>query len=334
MSARRTGSRARSVRSCAGCVVRMRVFGRRRRSCGRQRFSSPGRASGRDEIPAGRRGGRAAPCLPAVQRARRLEGPATTRGRNVGARGARARKARLKALIQTALVGSLETYGAPRIQAELADEHDLRVGRQRVARLMGELGIEGISRRARNRYRTTTPAKEAPAAPDLVGRRFTAVAPDRLWVAEIKYVQTREGHLFLAAVIDACTRRCVGRSMRDDLKTELVLGALGMAISKRRAAPGLVHHSDRGSPYTSLAFGKTLQHAGALPGMAEEATPTTTRSPRASSPPSRPSCSSDTPSTPATTPGSRSSTTSKASTTPAEATPRSATSAPTESRKQ
>ena len=79
------------MRSCAGCVVRMRVFGRRRRSCGRQRFSSPGRASGRDEIPAGRRGSRAAPCLPAVQRARRLEGRATTRGRNVGALGARAR---------------------------------------------------------------------------------------------------------------------------------------------------------------------------------------------------------------------------------------------------
>ena len=132
---------------------------------------------------------------------------------------------------------------------------------------MGELGIEGISRRAKKRYRTTTPAKEAPAAPDLVGRRFTAVAPDRLWVAEIKYVQTREGYLFLGAVIDACSRRCVGWSMRDDLKTELVLDALGMAISKRRAAPGLVHHSDRGSQYTSLAFGKTRQHAGALPSM-------------------------------------------------------------------
>ena len=156
------------------------------------------------------------------------------------------------------------------------------------------------------------------------------MAPDRLWVAEIKYVQTREGYLFLAAVIDAARGRCVGRSMRDDLKTELVLGALGMAISKRRAAPGLVHHSDRGSPYTSLAFGKTLQHAGALPGMGRRGDAYDNALAEGSSPPSRPSCSSDTPSTPATTPGSRSSTTSKASTTPAEATPRSATSAPTD----
>ena len=132
---------------------------------------------------------------------------------------------------------------------------------------MRELGIEGVSRRGKNKYRTTTPAKEAPAAPDLVGRRFTAVAPDRLWIADIKYVQTRESYLFLAAVIDVCTRRYVGHSMRDDLKTELVLDALDMAISKRRAAPGLVHHSDRGSQYTSLALGKTLQHAGALPSM-------------------------------------------------------------------
>ena len=80
-------------------------------------------------------------------------------------------------------------------------------------------------------------------------------------------MQTREGYLFLAAALDACTRRCVGWSMRDDLKTDLVLDALGMAIKKRRPAPGLVHHSDRGSQYTSLAFGKTLQHAGALPSM-------------------------------------------------------------------
>ena len=91
---------------------------------------------------------------------------------------------RLKALIKESFVGPLETYGAPRIQAELADDHGASVGRKRVARLMRELGIEGVSRRGKRKYRTTIPAKEAPAAPDLVGRRFRASAPDRLSVAD------------------------------------------------------------------------------------------------------------------------------------------------------
>jgi putative transposase len=162
---------------------------------------------------------------------------------------------------------SLETYGVPRIHAELADDYGIRVGRKRVARLMRSLGIEGVSRRGKRRYKTTIPAKEAPAAPDLVRRSFTAAAPNRLWVADITYVSTWEGFLFLACVIDAWSRRVIGWSMRDDLRSELVVDALGMALTQRKPAAGVVHHSDRGSQYTSLAFGKTMQDAGVMPSM-------------------------------------------------------------------
>jgi putative transposase len=166
-------------------------------------------------------------------------------------------------LIEQIHADSRGTYGVPRIHAELEDEHGVRIARKRVARLMRRLGIEGVSRRGK-RPQTTTPAAQAPAADDLVRRQFRAAEPNRLWVADITYVPTREGFLFLAAVIDAFSRRCVGWSMRADLKAELVLDALGMALTQRRPSPGLVHHSDRGSQYTSLAFGKTLSDAGVL----------------------------------------------------------------------
>ena len=172
----------------------------------------------------------------------------------------------LRALVGRIFAASRETYGAPRIQAELADEHDLRVSRKRVARLMRELGIVGVSRR-RKGPKTTVRAREAPAAADLVRRDFRAAGPDRLWVADITYVPTWEGYVFLACVIDAWSRKVVGWSMRDDLRTELALDALGMALTRRRPRPGLVHHSDRGSQYTSLAFGKTIEAAGVLPSM-------------------------------------------------------------------
>ena len=169
----------------------------------------------------------------------------------------------LMRLIKMIHDGSRGTYGVPRIHAELEDDHGVRIARKRVARLMRRLGIEGVSRRGK-RPVTTTPAQQAPAADDLVRRQFRAPAPNRLWVADITYVPTREGFLFLGAVIDAYSRRCVGWSMRADLKAELVLDALGMAITQRRAPRGLIHHSDRGSQYTSLAFGKTLADAGVL----------------------------------------------------------------------
>jgi putative transposase len=157
-------------------------------------------------------------------------------------------------------------YGAPRICAELADEHDVHVGRKRVARLMRAAGIMGVSRR-RFRVGTTTPGGEAPAAPDLVERVFAAERPDQLWFADITYVPTWQGWLYLAAVVDACSRYCVGWSMRDDLKTDLVYDALGMAVTRRRPAGELVHHSDRGSQYRSLAYGRLLQESGIMPSM-------------------------------------------------------------------
>lgn len=110
--------------------------------------------------------------------------------------------------------GSRATYGVPRVHAELADDHGVHVGRKRVARLMRRAGIEGVSRRGK-RPVTTVRAPEPPAAQDLVRRQFKAPAPDRLWVADIMYVPTREGFLFLAAVIDPYSRRCVGWSMRN-----------------------------------------------------------------------------------------------------------------------
>jgi len=172
----------------------------------------------------------------------------------------------LRALVGRIFADSRETYGAPRIQAELADEHDLRVSRKRIARLMRELRIAGVSRR-RKGLRTTIRSREAPAAADLVRRDFRAAGPDRLWVADITYVPSWQGYVFLACVIDAWSRKVVGWSMRDDLRAELALDALAMALTRRRPRPGLVHHSDRGSQYTSLAFGKTIEAAGVLPSM-------------------------------------------------------------------
>jgi len=169
----------------------------------------------------------------------------------------------LARLIVTIYDGSLQTYGAPRVHAELADEHGVRVGRKRVARVMKGLGIEGISRRGK-RKRTTVPDPKAPPAPDLVQRDFSAERPNQLWLADITYVPTSEGYLFLAVVEDMFSRKIVGWSMRDDLKAELVIDALAMAVTRRRPAPGLVHHSDSGSQYTSLAFGKTLRESGLL----------------------------------------------------------------------
>jgi transposase InsO family protein len=130
---------------------------------------------------------------------------------------------------------------------------------------MVELDLEGVSRRGRRRSRSAE--AETPAAPDLVRRQFTAAAPNELWIADITYVPTWEGWLFLAVVVDACSRRVCGWSMRDDLKAELVVDALGMATTRRRPGPGLIHHSDRGGQYRSLAFGRTLRDSGILASM-------------------------------------------------------------------
>ena len=132
------------------------------------------------------------------------------------------------------------TYGAPRIHAELAAE-GTPVSRKRVARVMREAGLAGVSRR--KGPRTTRRDPQARPAPDLVERRFEAEAPDRLWVADITYVPTAAGFLYLAVVLDVFSRRVVGWSMANHLRTELVLDALDMAVGQRR--PGsVIHHSD------------------------------------------------------------------------------------------
>lgn len=173
----------------------------------------------------------------------------------------------LKALVKRIFSESLDTYGVPRIKAELLDDHGISVSGKRIARLMRELRIQGVSRRRKRRPKTTIPAKEATRAPDLVKRSFRSDSPDLLWVSDITYVPTWQGFLFLACVIDAWSRKVVGWSMRDDLRAELVVDALGMALQKRKPAPGLIHHSDRGSQYTSIAFGRQMQEAGVLPSM-------------------------------------------------------------------
>jgi putative transposase len=174
--------------------------------------------------------------------------------------------AELARLIVEIYDGSHQTYGAVRVNDELREEHQIRVGRKRVARLMRQRGLKGIPGQGRRR-RTTIADAKAPPAPDLVERRFAADAPNRLWLADITYVPTLEGWLFLGVAMDMYSRKIVGWSMRDDLKADLVVDALAMAVTRRRPPAGLVHHSDRGSQYASLAFGKTLRESGLVASM-------------------------------------------------------------------
>ena len=166
--------------------------------------------------------------------------------------------------IRTVHASSRETYGAPRVQAALKAEGD-KHGRKRIARLMRAAGLAGASRR-RSGVTTTRRDKEARPAPDLVDRNFVASRPNRLWVADITFVSTASGFLYLAVVLDAWSRKVVGWSMANHLRTELVLDALEMAIGQRRP-DGVIHHSDQGSQYTSLAFGKRCKEAGVRPSM-------------------------------------------------------------------
>ncbi|MBU0679402.1 MAG: IS3 family transposase [Verrucomicrobia bacterium] len=174
----------------------------------------------------------------------------------------------LKVRIKEIHTGSFGIHEAPRVHAELADTYVINVGKKRVARLMQEIGIQGVSRRGKRKGKKST--AEMPAAPDLVMRNFTATRPNELWVADITYISTWEGWLFLAAIIDVCTKRCCGWSMRNDLTADLVVDTLGMAVTLRRPGPGTVHHSDRGSQYGSLAIGKTLRDSGLMRSMGSE----------------------------------------------------------------
>ena len=158
---------------------------------------------------------------------------------------------------------SQATYGVPRVHAELKAQ-GRHVGHKRVARLMSTAGLYGASRR--RWVITTVRDRAAKPAPDLIERNFTATAPNRLWVADISYIPTWAGFLYLAVVLDAFSRKIVGWTMETHLRTELVLAALNMALGQRRPAE-VIHHSDHGSQYTAFAFGKRCDEAGVRPSM-------------------------------------------------------------------
>lgn len=159
------------------------------------------------------------------------------------------------------------TYGSPRVWAELRLGQDISISRKRVERLMRQAGIEGIYRR-RRRHGTTRRDPRAQPSDDLVNRQFHPAGPDRLWVADITEHAALEGKVYLAVVIDAWSRRVIGWSIADHLRTGLVVDALDMACWRRKPDPGQVlHHADHGTQYTSWAFGQRLRQAGLLGSM-------------------------------------------------------------------
>jgi putative transposase len=145
-----------------------------------------------------------------------------------------------------------ETYGSPRVHAELLLADGVQVGRKRVERLMRTAGLSGQLNRRRGRTTISVPGVRT--APDLVERDFNPTAVNRLWCADITYIRTWEGWLYLASVMDCYSRRIVGWAIADHMRKELVIEALQMAVARRRPDVGVVHHSDRGSQYTSLMF--------------------------------------------------------------------------------
>jgi putative transposase len=165
--------------------------------------------------------------------------------------------------IRTSHARSRGTYGAPRIHRDLRDQ-GMRVGRKRIERLMAGASLVGVSRR--KGARTTWRDRDARPAPDLVTRHFAATAPDQLWVADITYIPTWAGFLYLAVVLDAWSRRVVGWAMATHLRTELVLEALNFALAQRRPR-AVIHHSDQGCQYTSFAFGQRCREMGVRPSM-------------------------------------------------------------------
>jgi putative transposase len=155
------------------------------------------------------------------------------------------------------------TYGVPRMRAELG-ARGTHASRKRVARVMRAFGLQGVTRR-KGTF-TTVRDRDLRPAPDLVLRNFVAQGPNRLWVADITYIPTWAGFLYLAVVLDAWSRRVIGWAMETHLRTELVVAALNMALCQRR--PGeVIHHSDQGCQYTSIAFGLRCREAGVRPSM-------------------------------------------------------------------
>lgn len=185
-----------------------------------------------------------------------------------GGSARRREEATLLAAIRRLHAASDKTYGSPRIHRDLQAE-GRRHGAKRIARLMRAAGIRAKTPR---RFRTTTQSDHAyPVAPNVLDRHFGPTAPDRVWVGDITYLSTREGWLYLAIVLDLGTRRVVGWAMRHRLEQALTLDALDMAVERRRPAPGLIHHTDRGSQYASAAYRTALEAHGMTSSMSRRA---------------------------------------------------------------
>ena len=165
-------------------------------------------------------------------------------------------------------IASSGTYGSPRVHAVLR-RNGQPVGRGRIETLMRRAGIAGLAV-ARRRTRTTDSRHSYPIAPNLLARNFTAQSPNQIWPADLTYIPTGEGWLYLAAILDGYTRKIVGWSMRDTLHTEIALDALTMALERQRPAAGLVHHSDRGIQYAAEAYRQRLATANITPSMSRK----------------------------------------------------------------
>ena len=183
--------------------------------------------------------------------------------------GPRARaNAQLWSLIEQAHEQSRATYGSPRVHRWL-QRHGQRCGRHRVARLMRGHGLRSQSKR-RFRVQLTDSNHDLPIAPNRLRTMTPPARRDAVWVADITYVDTAEGWLYVAGVLDRHTRRCVGWAMGDSLATSLPLAALDMALTHRQPAGGLVHHSDRGVQYASDSYRQRLAAAGVVPSMSRK----------------------------------------------------------------
>ena len=166
---------------------------------------------------------------------------------------------RLGKLIEDAYRNNRQVYGSPRLHAELK-EQGVYCGRKRVARLMRERGINAKPRR--RKMKTTDSRHDHPVAPNLLARDFTADAANTKWVADITGIETQEGDLYLAAIVDIYSRFAVGWAMGKERDEQLITKAAVMALERRRPAAGLLHHSDRGSQYTSLGYQGLLKQYG------------------------------------------------------------------------
>ena len=164
---------------------------------------------------------------------------------------------------------SRETYGSPRVLAELK-EQGISVSRKRVARLMQECGLSGLPRKKLFKVATTDSDHDDPIANNLLNRNFEATEPNTVWVGDITYLRTGAGFAYLAVLIDLYSRRVVGWAVADHMRTELIQEALCRALTTRNPPAGLIHHSDRGSQYASAAYREDLENAHAVPSMSRK----------------------------------------------------------------